>query len=376
MNRHSYAWVVLILAVTLVGGACSAGATSSPSGSTPASAGQSVVPAASPTETPDPIAALAAAAKAEGEIVSYGLPDDWVNYGGIWKLYESTYGIKHTDTDMSSGEIVASLEAEQGKGVADVTDLGFSFAPLIESKNLSLAYKPAHWDEIPEYARDADGRWAAAYWGAIAFTVNTDLVKEIPRTWQDLLKPEYQDKICMRDPRESATANMVVLAAAYANGGSETNVQPGLDFFAKMKGGKALRGIKPSTSNIQKGECPIALFWDFDGFSKRDDTKLPLEVVVPSDGTVAGLYIQFVSASAPHPNAAKLLLETAFSDAGQLEYARGYAHPIRKITIPADLAAKTLPESAYASVHFPKDPKALDAAAGLIADGWASIVGN
>ena len=372
MKRHWYQGAALTLVVTLVGSACGGGA------STPSSApvAQAATAAATPANTLDPIAALVAAAKAEKEIVTYGLPNDWVNYGGIWKIFESSYGIKHTDTDMSSGQIVAALDAERGKGVADVTDLGFSFATLIQDKKLAQAYKPAKWAELPDYARDPDGRWAAAYWGAIAFAVNTDIVKVVPRTWQDLLKPGYQDQICMRDPRESATGGMVVLAAAYANGGSVANVQPGLDFFAKMKGSKALRGIKPSTSNIQKGECPIALFWDFDGLSNRDNTKLPLQVVIPSDGTVAGLYIQFVSASAPHPNAAKLLLETAFSDAGQLEYARGYAHPIRKIAIPADLAAKTLPESAYASVQFPKDPKALDAATAKIAEAWANIAGK
>jgi putative spermidine/putrescine transport system substrate-binding protein len=374
MTRQWYAGAALALVAILVGGACGGGA--GPGSGATASAPAASAAAASPTKSVDPIVALTAAAKAEKEIVSYGLPNDWVNYGGIWKIFESSYGIKHTDTDMSSGQIVAALDAERGKGVADVTDLGFSFATLIQDKKLSQPYKPSKWNDIPEYARDPNGLWAAAYWGAIAFTINTDIVKEVPLTWQDLLKPQYQDKICMRDPRESATGGMVVLAAAYANGGSVTNVQPGLDYFAKMKGSKALRGIKPSTSSIQKGECPIALFWDFDGFSKRDDTKLPLRIVIPSDGTVAGLYVQFVSASAPHPNAAKLLLETAFSDAGQLEYARGYAHPIRKITIPADLAAKTLPESAYASVQFPKDPKALDAATAKIAGAWASVAGK
>jgi putative spermidine/putrescine transport system substrate-binding protein len=375
MKRYWYPGAAAALVVSLVGGACG-GAAGPGAGATASAPAAQVTAAPSPAKSADPIAALTAAAKAEKEIVTYGLPNDWVNYGGIWKIFESTYGIKHTDTDMSSGQIVAALDAERGKGVADATDLGFSFATLIQDKKLSQPYKPSKWSEIPEYARDPDGRWAAAYWGAISFAVNTDIVKQVPLTWQDLLKPVYQDKICMRDPRESATGGMVVLAAAYANGGSVTNVQPGLDYFAKMKGSKALRGIKPSTSNIQKGECPIALFWDFDGFSKRDDTKLPLQVVIPSDGTVAGLYVQFVSASAPHPNAAKLLLETAFSDAGQLEYARGYAHPIRKIAIPAELAAKTLPESAYASVQFPKDPKALDAATAKIAEAWATVAGK
>ena len=64
------------------------------------------------TEAPvDPMVALEEAAKAEGTIVSYGLPDDWVNYGGMWALYTEKYGIPHADTDMSSGEILAALRA-------------------------------------------------------------------------------------------------------------------------------------------------------------------------------------------------------------------------------------------------------------------------
>jgi putative spermidine/putrescine transport system substrate-binding protein len=329
-----------------------------------------------PTEVIDPMAELEAAAKAEGTIVSYGLPDDWVNYGGIWKIYEEKYGITHADTDMSSGEILAALEAEKSNPVADITDLGLNFAKVINDNSLSLPYKNAYWDEIPDYAKDADGRWSAAYWGAIAFTVNKDLVPNVPLTWDDLLKDEYKDTVCMKDPRESATANMVVLAAAFGNGGDETNVQPGLDFFQQMKDNGILRPVAPSTSAIQKGECPISLFWDFDGLSKKQELGMPLEIVIPSDGTVAGLYVQFATAGAPHPNAAKLLLELEYSDEGQLAYAQGFVHPIREsVALPADLLALFPPAEAYTAVSFPKDFEALDAAATAISDGWTLIMG-
>jgi putative spermidine/putrescine transport system substrate-binding protein len=314
------------------------------------------------------------AAKAEGTIVSYGLPDDWVNYGGIWKIFEGKYGITHADTDMSSGEILAALKVEKDKPVADITDLGYNFAKVINDDSLSTPYKNKYWDEIPDYAKDADGRWSAAYWGAIAFTVNADIVKNVPQTWEDLLKPEYKDTVCMKDPRESATANMVVLGAAYAHGGSETNVQPGLDFFKKMKENGILRPVAPSTSAIQKGECPISLFWDFDGLSKKKDLGMNLAIVIPSDGTVAGLYVQFVTAGAPHPNAAKLMIELEYSDEGQLAYANGFVHPIRtSVTLPADLLALFPPADAYKPVVFPKDFAALDAAATAISDGWTLI---
>jgi putative spermidine/putrescine transport system substrate-binding protein len=330
-----------------------------------------------PTEAPtiDPMVALVDAAKAEGSVVSYGLPDDWVNYAGIKKIMQDKYGISDADTDMSSGEIIAALEAEKTAPVADITDLGMGFAKIVEDEGLSQPYKNSNWDKIPDWAKDPNGRWAAAYWGAISFLVNADKVKNVPQTWADLLKPEYKGMVCMKDPRSSATANMVVLGSAVANGGDETNVQPGLDYFKKMIDGGILNGVKPSTSAIQKGECPISLFWDFDALSnKEQNPDMNLQVVVPSDGTVAGVYIQFATAGAPHANAAKLMLDTEYTDEGQLAYANGFVHPMRTdVTLPADLKAKFPPDSAYAAVKFPKDYKALDAAGLAISDGWGLI---
>ena len=124
-------------------------------------------PPAAVEPTVDPMVALEEAAKAEGEIVSYGLPDDWVNYGGMWTLYEGKYSIPHLDTDMGSGEIIAALEAEKTNGVADITDLGINFANQVVVEGLSQPYKNSHWDEIPDFAKDQDGLWSAAYWGAI-----------------------------------------------------------------------------------------------------------------------------------------------------------------------------------------------------------------
>jgi len=96
--------------------------------------------------------------------------------------------------------------------------------------------------------------------------VNKDLVPNIPKTWDDLLKPEYLDKICSRDPRVSTYATGSVLAAAYAHGGGEDNVQPGLDFFKQLRDSKNWReGVVLNVASVQKGECPISIVYDFDG---------------------------------------------------------------------------------------------------------------
>ena len=122
------------------------------------------------------------------------------------------------------------------------------------------------------------------------------------------------------------------------------------------------------------GECPIALVYDFDGFAKRDATGLPLKVIIPKDGTIGMLFAEFISAVAPHPNAAKVANDFLFSDEGQILLAAGYAHPARKVTLPPDVAAKMLPESAYAKLHFPTNLTAFSAAIRKIVEGWNAVV--
>ncbi len=364
----------LLIILAMIMSSCAPAATPAPT-KPPATQVPATQALATQTPATDSMAELIAAAQKEGMIVSYGLPDDWVNYGGLLAGFAAKYGITHQDTDMDSGTIISTLQAEAAAPVADTTDLGLAFAKLVEDSHLSQPYKNSHWDEIPDYAKDPDGRWSAAYWGAMAFLVNIDKVTTVPQTWEDLLKPEYKNMVCMKDPRSSATAQMIVLAAAYAHGGDENNVQPGLNYFKKVIDGGILNGVSPSSSNIQKGECPISIFWDFDALSnKYDNPNMNLQVVIPSDGSVAGLYIQFVTAGAPHTNAAKLLMEYEYSDDGQLAYAQGFVHPIRtSVVLPDDLLAKFPPTDAYKAVSFPKDPAALDAAGAAISEGWALI---
>ncbi|MGA9531766.1 MAG: extracellular solute-binding protein [Anaerolineales bacterium] len=326
--------------------------------------------------TAGPAASLEEGAKQEGQLNSYGMSDDWVNLGYMWTTLENRYDIVHTDTDMTSAEQITRLLAEKDAPVLDVADIGYDFLGTLLDDNLAMTYKSPDWATIPDQFKDPDGRWASAYWGAISFLVNTDLVTTMPETWDDLLKPEYHDMICSRDPRVSSYATGSVLAAAYAHGGGEDNVQPGLDFFKQLReNGNWREGVVLNVAAVQKGECPISLVYDFDGFSKRDATGLPLEVIIPKDATMGMIFAQYINDLAPHPNAAKLTINYFYSDEGQIAFATGYAHPSRDVQLPADVAAKILPDSAYPHLYFPKSLDSFSAAVKNIVDGWTAIVG-
>ena len=105
--------------------------------------------------------------------------------------------------------------------------------------------------------------------------------------------------------------------------------------------------------------------------------------MIPKSGVFGGVYVQAISAYAPHPNAAKLWMEYLYSDEGQLLWLKGYTHPIRyadlaaRKVIPADLAAKLPAAELYAKAVFPNLKQLSDAKA-IITDndkGWNKIVG-
>ncbi len=121
--------------------------------------------------------------------------------------------------------------------------------------------------------------------------------------------------------------------------------------------------------------------WDYLGLGYRDGYKGKpnLQVVIPSDASIAGPYVSIVNKTAPHPYAARLWIEYIFSDEGQLFYLKGYAHPARyqKLVaagkVPADLSAKLPPASQYANVKFPSLSQ-LTTASGIVATNWGPQV--
>jgi putative spermidine/putrescine transport system substrate-binding protein len=323
---------------------------------------------------------LAAKAKQEGKIVSYGIPNDWLNYEKMWKVFTTRYGVTQADTDMSSAEEIAKFLAEKNAPVADVGDVGLAFGPIGTEQGAFMPYKNSKWSEIPDWAKGADGHFAAAYYGAISFIINPKLVKNIPRTWADLLRAEYKGKIAINDPRRAANAQYAVIAAAMAFGGSETNLKPGLDFFAKLQKSGNLLPTTPSLANIQKGEVAIGINWDYNGLNFRRqlaDNGIKLEIRVPLDGTTVGPYAPVINAFTARPNVSKLFIEFLFSDEGQRLYAEGGAQPIRakiRNSLPAEIKAKMIPAFQYRKVIPIKAWKDMSKIVVDLGERWATEV--
>jgi putative spermidine/putrescine transport system substrate-binding protein len=213
--------------------------------------------------------------------------------------------------------------------------------------------------------------------------VNTDIVKNPPTSFKELLSGSYKNMVGIDgDPRQANDAFIAVYSAALATSGSLDNIQPGIDFFAQLKKKGNFTPARSSSANIAKGEVAIGVLWDYLGLGYRDQLqgKPNLKILIPSDGSIAGPYVSVINKTAPHPYSARLWMEYIFSDEGQLDYLKGYAHPARyqKLAsegkVPADLAAKLPAAEQYANVKFVTDPTKLDAATALLKQNWQSQV--
>ncbi|HHM8029828.1 ABC transporter substrate-binding protein [Pseudomonas aeruginosa] len=319
--------------------------------------------------------ALEQAARKEGQVNSVGMPDSWANWKDTWKDLESKYGLKHMDTDMSSAQELAKFKAEKDNASADIGDVGAAFGPIAVQQGVSQPYKPSTWEQIPAWAKDQDGHWALAYTGTIAFIVNKQLVKDVPHSWADLLQGKY--KVTIGDVSAAAQAVNGVLAAAIANGGDEKNIKPGLEFFGKIAKQGRLSLTNPVIATLEKGEVEVGIVWDFNGLSYRQQIDPErFEVLIPSDGSVISGYTTIINKYAKHPNAAKLAREHIFSDAGQINLAKGNARPIRaeSLTLPDDVKAQLLPNEQYAKAQPIKDAKAWEETSKRLPRQWQEAV--
>ena len=337
------------------------------------------------------LAEIEAAAKKEGQLTTIALPHSWCGYDKVIDAFKKKYPeitINELNPDAGSGDEIEAIKANKGNTgpqAPDVIDVGLSFGPQAKADGLLQAYKVSTWDSIPDSAKDAEGYWYGDYYGVLGFGVNKDVVKDSPQDWADLLKSDYANTVALAgDPRTSNNAVMSVYAAGIANGaaaGQDAGAK-GLEFFKKLNDSGNFVPVDGEAAAVAQGTTPIVMNWDYNLLSMRDKMagNPEIDVVIPKTGVVAGVYIQAISAYAPHPNAAKLWMEHLYSDEGQLLWLAGYCHPIRfndlakNGKVPQDLLDKLPPAEAYAKAVFPTLEEQ-EAAKKEISTNWDSVVG-
>jgi putative spermidine/putrescine transport system substrate-binding protein len=337
----------------------------------------------------DPIAALYEDCKKEGKVNLIALPDEWANYKGILQSFRDKYpGVANpvANPDASSADEMAAVETLAGQpDMPDNVDVSPAIAQEMVDKGLFEPYVLTTDSEIPAGLRDADNNWTAAYYGIMAITTNTKIVETAPKTFADLMKPEYKGLVALNgDPREAGAAFAAVMAASFANGGSADDIQPGIDFFAELKSIGNLGSTDVTKETVLTGETPIAIDWSYNvpGLAAElEAAGITYETNFPEDGIYGGFYGQGVIKDSPNQACSKLWMEHIFSDEGALGYLEGGAVPARieALTeaglVTEDMKTNLPPDELLSQVEF-LTPNQVAAAKEVLAANWGPMVAD
>ena len=243
-------------------------------------------------------------------------------YGGKEKIFQQftkDTGIKVDFIDMSSGEVLSKLQAENGKPSADVW-FGGGLDSFITAKNKGLLekYISPEMAEVPLKYRDKDGYWSGVSLVLVGFMVNNEILADkkldAPKTWADLTKPEYRDEVIMANPAISGTNYALV-----DNLIQELGEDKAWEYFEALNKNVpflAKRGGEPPMK-VTTGEFGVAVI-PMSGEFILMEGKYPVTTIYPEDmipWVPAGMAIFKNAENLPE---AKKFVDWALSEKGQI----------------------------------------------------------
>ena len=251
-----------------------------------------------------------------GELKVVATSKDYVD---LFAKFEKETGIKSEILSMSSGDVLSKLRAEGGTPGADVW-FGGGIDAFMAAKDDSLLERvdfEASKLLAPQF-KDADNYYFSKGITVVGFLFNNDLMKEknfeYPKTWDDLLKPEYKGEIIMSNPAISGTNYAVVNALLQTK-------KDGWNFLTKLNDNIAYYGKRGSDpkNKVMAGEYPIGITY-LDGTIDAILEENNLSAVYPEDGVPwvpEGVAVFKNSANVEN---AKKFIEWLYSNDDNLKY--------------------------------------------------------
>ena len=274
-------------------------------------------PAAEPAAAePSEEEAMIAAAQAEGTLVVYGSCEEEY-LAAACQGFEKLYGIKVEYQRLSTGEVQAKIEEENGNPSADVW-FGGTTDPynVCASEGLLEAYEAKNASHLlSSMYRHTDGYWYGIYKGILGFMVNTDELTRmnlpIPADWDDLLDPQSKGLVWLSNYNTAGTAKLVINTMIQKKG-HDAGIQYLVDLDKNIEV-YTKSGSGPS-KNVGTGECVIGIGFLHDGITQIVDNGYEnIQLVIPSSGTSFEIGATAIFKGCAHPNAAKLWIEYALS---------------------------------------------------------------
>lgn len=266
---------------------------------------------------------------------------EWCNM--IQTVFSRTTGIKVNMSMKGSGEALAQLIAEKANPKTDVW-FGGTGDPHLQAaeQDITLEYKSQSLSQLHAWAQQqaAQSRYKTVgiYSGPLGFGYNPELLAKkkmaVPKSWADLLKPEYKGEIQVANPASSGTAYTMVATLVQLMG-----EEAAYDYMKKLHrniGQYSRSGTGPIKA-VARGETAVSISFVHDGPGEKMQG-FPVETVTPSEGTGAEIGSMSIIKGARNLAAAKRFYEWSLTAAAQEMGAAA-----KQFQLPSNLSAKVDP---------------------------------
>ncbi len=313
------------------------------------------------------------------EFKTAGMAEEGV-YGPWFKAMFDYYGwtdCNRINNDLGTNEVIAAYEAEKNNPQVVIADIGMISGPMAAEAGVTLKYTPVGSEFVPPEYREPGGGWIGSVVGAVGFVVNLEAVPYAPKTWADLLKPEFKGKINPRDPSGGGTGYMTFLAANQGLGGKPGDLTKAYDFFTEIRDNGNQYNGPCDIPNQERGECAIKFQYDFFGMSEgvaaMKKKGIKTAFIIPQDGSIWAPSALVANRYTDKVDLAKAILDFSMTDEAANAWASTYAHPLKAVfggyKLPAELTADWPTEEEYKSVVSLTEFPDMD----QVADEWEAL---
>jgi iron(III) transport system substrate-binding protein len=277
----------------------------------------SVVSAAA--QTPPDWDKVVVAAKTEGTVNFYtGLPGNPTTKK-INEAFEKKYGIKVQTLELRATELRERIRSERvgNNATADVMHTSANQTRQISQGDNTID-KLGPLPNGNRMRKDLQETWVdrdiniPTFLLNYAILTNSNMVKEPIKSWNDLLDPKWKGKILSDDFRAIGGGSSFF---------SVTYEKLGKEYQEKLAAQNVVftRDMREAERRVARGEFAIYLPWLLNYLPSLKG--LPVKAAIPSEGVVYLPYASSILTKAPHPNAARVLIDFMLSDEGQAIYA-------------------------------------------------------
>jgi 2-aminoethylphosphonate transport system substrate-binding protein len=132
-------------------------------------------------------------------------------YKDVLPAFEKKEGVKVNIVTAGSGEVVNRATVEKDSPKADVLVTLPPFIQQAQQGGLLQSYASVNYKNVPAIAKEKDGAWATFVNNYFSFAINPDVTKTAPKTFADLLHPNYNGKIAYSNPATAGDGMAVII---------------------------------------------------------------------------------------------------------------------------------------------------------------------